>query len=166
MTDIPQLDGDTSLVDPGTQFGAVCGTLNIEPDPFISKERDPQVDGEEPEPDLRLDPRPNTLHDPNPCHYPSYSPDKPKYEQGPLPNPLPTVFDAKDASRDKVDPPDPNTIPVETTPHSLHFFKCRNCWQNCNRDKHIFICRFDCCDSMLCCVHCHKEWQKWRNDIC
>ena len=34
MTDIPQLDGDISLVDPGTQFGAVRGTLNIEPDPF------------------------------------------------------------------------------------------------------------------------------------
>ena len=100
MTDISQLDGDISLVDPGTQFGAVRGTLNIEPDPFISKERDPQVDGEEPEPDLRLDPppdpspdpRPNSLHDPNPCHYPSYSPNKPKNEQDPLPNPLPAVI--------------------------------------------------------------------------
>ena len=67
MTDIPHLDWDISLVDPGTQFGAVRGTLNIEPDPFISEERDPQVDGKEPEPDFRLDPRPDTLQDPN--HY-------------------------------------------------------------------------------------------------
>ena len=49
MTDIFHLDEDISLVDPGPQFGAVCETLNIEPNPFTPK--DPQVDGEEPEPE-------------------------------------------------------------------------------------------------------------------
>ena len=83
----------------------------------------------------------------------------------PSPTNIPQVGgDASVCSEDfqecEIEPPDPIAISLERVPSKMFRFKCRNCWQTCNRDRHLFICNPTCCDSLFCCIHCHKEWRK------